>query len=84
MTCTDSVTFKQFYLDKGVTLNEFDLEQVSNDFMLKTLSNLNAHKGAGLDGLARTFLEDGDPQLAPVVTHLNVNATAHRLVLKKC
>ena len=48
----DSVTFKQFYLDKGVTPNEFDLEQVSNDFMLKTLSNLNAHKGAGLDGLS--------------------------------
>ena len=67
---TDSVTFKQFYLDKGVTPNEFDLEQVSNDFMLKTLSNPNAHKGAGLDGLAPRFLKDGDPQIAPVVTHI--------------
>ena len=46
------------------------LEQVSNDFMLKTLSNLNAHKGAGLDGLAPKFLKEGAPQLAPVVTHI--------------
>ena len=60
---TESVTFQQFYLDKGVTPNEFDLEQISNEFMLKTLSNLNAHKGAGLDRLAPKFLKDGAPNL---------------------
>ena len=66
---TDSVTFKHFYLDKGVTPNEFDLEQVANDFMLRALSNLNAHKGAGLDGLAPKFLKDGDPNL-PLLSHI--------------
>ena len=68
--CTDSVTFKQFYLDKGVMPSEFDLKSVNEDFVLDALSNLDPHKGAGLDGLAPKFLKDGAPQLAPVITHI--------------
>ena len=67
---TDSETFRDFYANMGITPNAFKLDRVSEDVILKILSDLDPYKGAGLDGLAPKFLKDGAPQLTPIITHI--------------
>ena len=50
---------------------------MSEDFILKKVSDLNINKGPGLDGIAPRFLKDGAQQLTPLITHIvNLSITS--------
>ncbi len=63
-------SFIKFYQDKGVSPNEFNLQPVDEDFVLKELLTLNPLKGAGLDEIPPRFLKDGAEQISPMITHI--------------
>lgn len=61
---------KQFYNDKGVQLDSFQLHTVSEEFILKELRSLNVTKSTGLDNIPPRFLKDGAEYLVKPILHI--------------
>jgi hypothetical protein len=70
MYTPSSQIFKDFYARKNTSSAKLFLGKVSEDFIEKELLQLNATKGAGLDGISPKFLKDGASILKHPITYI--------------
>ena len=66
----ESLAFKSYYLNQGITPKSFKVKRVPEDFVLRQLRNLNSRKSTGIDDIPARFLKDGANEIKTVVTHL--------------
>ena len=75
---TVSPLVKQFYTDKNVRPNSFELHPISENFVNNELNKLNVNKSAGYDEIQAKFLRDGYSEIREVITHLiNLSITTN-------
>ena len=75
---TVSPLVKQFYTDKNVRPNSFELHPISENFVNNELNKLNVNKSAGYDEIQAKFLRDGCSEIREVITHLiNLSITTN-------
>ena len=65
-----SASFQQFYRDKGVRPDAFQLSPVSRRFVLSQLLGLKVNKSTGLDNVSPRILKDGAECLAGPILHI--------------
>ena len=72
-----SWSFLNFYREKGIRRDSFELSPVSRRFVLDQLLSLKVGKSTGLDGIAVRFLRDGALLLADPLCHVvNLSITS--------
>ncbi len=67
---TDTPTFQNYYINKGILPNRFTLTTVSTNFTLWELTKLKTNKSTGPDKLPARFLKDGARIIAGPLTHI--------------
>ena len=72
-----SWSFLNFYREKGIRRDSFELSPVSRQFVLDQLGSLKVGKSTGLDGISARFLRDGALLLADPLCHIvNLSITS--------
>ncbi len=67
---TDTTTFQNYYINKGILPNSFTLTTTSPDFTLRELMKLKTNRSTGPDKLPTRFLKDGAIAIAEPLTHI--------------
>ena len=70
MFSTDTCIFKSFYRSKGVKENNFNIKEVTEEYVFKLIKELGVSKSTGLDGLSARFIKDGAHILKGPITHI--------------
>jgi hypothetical protein len=67
---TNSVTFLDYYRQRGIYGTQMTLSPVTSHFIWSQLVSLDSHKSAGLDGLAPVFLKDAAEVIGGPIGHI--------------